>query len=347
MSIYKIKSNSLSALGVHYEVDVEKSPLGSGGMGQVFKGVRVDENTGIKTDVAVKFLYQDLPESAIRRSRCEASIQIKNENLIEMMGFIEMDDRDRSGNVVKRNFIVSEFLQGVMLYELLQGKTTDINGETVEYAEELYALCANDRVQFAKLVVSNILAGVMALHDRGYIHRDIDPSNIMITVDRKIKLIDFGIAKKVKESFNNTQSLTKFGSFVGKPSYAAPELITGDVSAHNYSTDLYQVGVLLYELMVGTRPFTGAEHEVMNMQINSPVPIENVSHAGIAQIIKKAMNKSQSDRYNSAAQFKADIENCENLVVENKGQGVKNDLLLWGSLYAAAAIAGVLLGLFI
>lgn len=347
MPKYIIKGNFEISTGIHYEVDLKRPPLGAGGMGQVFKGVRVDENTGSMTDVAVKFLYQDLPVSAIKRSRCEAAIQIKSENLIEMMGFIEMDETDRYGNSLTRNFIVSEFLQGVMLFELLQGNITDANGNVIEYAQELYDLYSSDRVKFAKLIITNVLAGVMALHDKGYIHRDIDPSNIMITVDRKIKLIDFGIAKNVRESTGNTQSLTKFGSFIGKPSYAAPELITGDVAAHNYSTDLYQIGVLLYELIVGSRPFAGADHEIMSMQLNSPVPVENVPHPGFARIIAKAMNKKQGERYQSAAQFRADIENCEALVVESKGQGVKNDLLLWGSLYAAAAIAGVLLGLFI
>ncbi len=347
MSNYIIKGNLEISSGIHYEVDLKKPPLGAGGMGQVFKGVRVDDNTGLRTDVAVKFLYQDLPLSAIKRSKSEAAIQIKSENLIEMMGFIEMEEVDRYGNSLTRNFIVSEFLQGVMLYELLQGNLTDANGNTIEYAEELYDLYSKDRVKFAKLIITNILAGVMALHDKGYIHRDIDPSNIMITVDRKIKLIDFGIAKNVKETIGDTQSLTKFGSFIGKPSYAAPELITGDVAAHNFSTDLYQVGVLLYELIVGTRPFIGADHEIMNMQINSPVPVENLSHAGFARIVAKAMKKKQGERYQSAAQFRADVESCETLVNENKEQSINNGSLLWGSLYAVAVAAGILLGLYI
>ena len=352
MSSYIIKGNLENSQNIHYEVDIQKKPLGVGGMGQVFKGVRVDDNTGLKTDVAVKFLYQDLPASAIKRSKCEAAIQIKNENLIEMMGFIEMEEVNKAGNLITRNFIISELLDGVMLFDFLQGKTTDANGEPIAYAEELYAILQEDRVKFARLVVENILAGVMALHDKGYIHRDIDPSNIMITTDRKIKLIDFGIAKNLKESQGSSQSLTKYGSFVGKPSYAAPELITGDVNAHNYTTDLYQIGILLYELIVGERPFTGAEHEVMNKQISEPVPVENVPHAGIAKIIKKATTKEQSGRYRSATQFRADLENCDSLVdaaTEGKKPVVntKNDLLLWGALSAVAAIAGILLGLFL
>ncbi len=353
MSSYIIKGNLEDSMNIYYEVDIRKRPLGVGGMGQVFKGVRVDEDSGLRTDVAVKFLYQDLPVSAIKRSKCEAAIQIKNENLIEMMGFIEMEEHDKSGNYVTRNFIVSELLNGVMLFDLLQGKTTDANDFAIEYAEELNALMLEDRAKFAKLIVMNILSGIMALHDKGYIHRDIDPSNIMITVDRKIKLIDFGIAKNLRESQSTSQSLTKYGSFVGKPSYAAPELITGDVGAHNYTTDLYQIGILLYELIVGERPFTGAEHEVMKQQINDLVPVNKVPHAGIAKIIEKATKKEQSKRYNSATQFRADLENCDSIANDEEakkkktGVNTKNELLLWGGLSAVAAAAGIFLGLFL
>ena len=346
MSNYIIKGSNETSSNIHYEVDLTHPPLGVGGMGQVFKGIRVDENTGLKTDVAVKFLYQDLPASAIKRSKNEAEIQIKNENLIEMMGFIEMEEVDKTGETITRNFVISELLHGVMLYELLQGKTTDSQGVPVEYAEELYSLLLKDRIKFARLVVANILAGVMGLHDKGYIHRDIDPSNIMITADGKIKLIDFGIAKNIRESYGNSQSFTKFGSFVGKPSYAAPELITGDIAAHDYTTDLYQVGILLYELIVGERPFTGAEHEVMNKQISAPVPLENIPHEGLAAIIGKAMKKEQSARYKSAAQFRADLENWDSIggYKAPKTQP-KNELVWWGVCSAIAVLAGVLLGL--
>jgi serine/threonine-protein kinase len=103
MSSYIIKGEFEVSSGIHYEVDLKRAPLGAGGMGQVFKGTRVDENTGSRTDVAVKFLYQDLPVSAIKRSRSEAAIQIKSENLIEMMGFIEMEEADRYGNLLPQD----------------------------------------------------------------------------------------------------------------------------------------------------------------------------------------------------------------------------------------------------
>lgn len=367
---YLIQGEIELSQGIHYEVNTQVPPLGAGGMGQVFMGERVDEKTGQRKKVAVKFLYQDLPSSAVQRSRREASIQVQNENLIEMMGFICMDDRDHMGNAITRCFVVSELLEGVMLFDLLQGKTTDAKGEPVAYAEELYRMSQEDRIGFAKLIVMKILSGLVALHDKGYIHRDIDPSNIMITKDRKIKLIDFGIAKNLIDghSASHSQNLTRAGSFIGKPSYAAPELITGDIAAHDVTTDLYQVGILLYELCTGSRPFTGAEHEIMAKQLSTPVPVENVPDPAIAGAIAKATQKTQSERYRSASQFRVDLENSyeqtqvinETPVIQTKAKQTEEatktvpdspsssmEWTIWGGISALALAAGVLLGLFV
>ena len=91
---------------------------------------------------------------------------------------------------------------------------------------------------FALLVIKNILSGIMALHDKGYIHRDLDPSNIMITSDRKIKIIDYGIAKQLSTLTTQDQQLTTAGQFMGKATYASPELVVGDV-VHQNENDRY------------------------------------------------------------------------------------------------------------
>ena len=98
-------------------------------MGQVFRGIRVHEKTGERTDVAIKFLFDDLPEHAIERARREASIQVHNENLVEMFGFIQIDEAASNGKVYEHYHVVSELLHGVMLFDLLNGKVTDKEGE--------------------------------------------------------------------------------------------------------------------------------------------------------------------------------------------------------------------------
>ena len=228
---------------IHYEVDPELPSLGEGGMGQVLRGVRVNETNGVRMDVAIKFLFEDLPAHAIERAKREASIQIHNENLVEMFGFIEVVENPDSARPIKRYHVVSELLQGVMLFDLLNGKTTDKYGNEVPFAQELYSKYQNDRFGFAVFIVKNILSGLMALHDKGYIHRDLDPSNIMITTDRKVKIIDFGIAKQLDTLNTQDQQLTSTGQFIGKAAYAAPELVLGDVHNQDKTTDLYAVGM--------------------------------------------------------------------------------------------------------
>lgn len=100
---------------IYYEFDSNDKPLGEGGMGKVYKGACIDERTGVAKDVAIKFMFSDLPEQAIERARREASIQLRNDNLVEMLGFIETTERNVMGEVVKRYHVVSELLEGVML----------------------------------------------------------------------------------------------------------------------------------------------------------------------------------------------------------------------------------------
>ena len=108
----------------------------------------------------------------------------------------------------------------------------------------------------------------MALHDKGYIHRDLDPSNIMITSDRKIKIIDYGIAKQLSTLTTQDQQLTTAGQFMGKATYASPELVVGDVVHQNETTDIYAIGIMLFQFIVGHVPFEGATHEVLEMQLH-------------------------------------------------------------------------------
>lgn len=308
MAIIRLQSDIERQKKLYYEFDSSDKPLGEGGMGKVYKGRCVDERTGMYKEVAIKFMFSDLPEHAIERARREASIRLRNDNLVEMLGFIETSEKNVMGEITKRYHVVSELLEGVMLDDMLQGKLTDHDGNLIPFAEKLYREYQNDPFQFAVTMVRNILSGLMALHDAGYIHRDVDPTNIMVTKKGHIKLIDFGIAKPINTLTTHDKALTTAGVFMGKPWYAAPELVLGDVKHQNATTDIYAIGILFYQLYLGVRPFDGPNHEVLDMQLHKRIPLKQIPRKDVRAIIAKATNKKQDLRYQSASEFRVAVD---------------------------------------
>ena len=351
MAIIKLQGNAELASGIYYEVDTTSTPLGSGGMGTVFPALRVDRN-GIKQEAAVKFLYDDLPESVIQRARQEASIQIKNDNLVQMFGFIETRNLTQGGKQIIRYHVASELLHGVMLFDLLNGQVTDKFGKAIPYAQELVDKMNSNREEFAYTIIMNILSGVMALHDAGFAHRDIDPSNIMMTIDRKIKLIDFGIVKNLSVKAPN---LSMQGQFLGKPAYAAPEIVNGFINDQNKTTDIYSIGILFFELLTGHLPFDGTSQEVIEKQKSEAIPVSEFKNPDIIKVLQKATAKKQRERYQTAAEFRVDIEHLlsgtaiENDVrippVPHKGKGMPQ-WIIWLGIVAAGLLTGCLFAMF-
>lgn len=325
---------------IYYQVDSSEQPIGVGGMGQVFKGMRVDERNGNMRPVAIKFMFNDLPPQAIERARREASIQLRNDNLIEMLGFLEIDERNAIGDTIKHYHVVSELLCGVSLDSLLEGNVKDGNGNEVPYAVKLLQDYRNDPEHFARYVVINILSGLMALHDAGYIHRDIDPSNIMVTTDGHIKLIDFGIAKQMNTLTTSDKQLTVAGKFMGKPEYAAPELALGDVQHQNQTTDIYAVGILLYQLIVGHTPFEGPRHEILEKQLKSKLPLGVIKNKALRKIVEKACEKKQELRYRTSAQMRVALETMDTATSPSPFVGNLRNVTI-----AVSAAAVILLGI--
>lgn len=292
---------------IHYEFDPSKKPLGEGGMGRVFRGIQIDENNGsIRTlEVAIKLLFEDakLTEQVIDRARREAFIRLKNDNLVEMLDFVETHK-----NYTTRYHVVSELLIGVNLDDMLNGNKVNQDGSPNPTAERLLRDYRERRKVFAGEVFRSILSGVTALHDAGYIHRDIDPSNIMVTTDGKIKLIDFGVAKKVGELGSNDKQLTSAGQFVGKYYYAPPELLLGDIKSQGYTTDIYELGIMLFQMVTGHLPFEGPFQEVYEKQLHEKLPLKEVQDKTVRKIIEKATEKDQKKRYQSASEFRVDID---------------------------------------
>jgi len=337
MSIIRLQGEEERRRGIYYQVDTAEPAIGEGGMGVVRKGICVDEHSGSTRPVAIKFMFADMPAQAIERARREASIQLRNDNLVEMLGFIEVDEPQANGQIIKRYHVVSELLSGISLDDLLEGKTKDRNGEDIPFAVKMLQDYKNDPDHFAQTIIMNVLSGLMALHDAGYIHRDIDPSNIMVTADGHIKLIDFGIAKQMNNLTTSDKQLTVAGKFMGKPEYAAPELALGDVKHQNQTTDIYAMGILLYQCIVGHTPFEGARADILQKQLHEKLPLSVIKNKALRSIIATACEKKQDLRYQSAAQMRVALETMQGKGKAGGGAGKKIGII------AAAAAAVVAL----
>lgn len=299
---------------IYYEFDRNRDQIGAGGMGVVYRGKMVDENTGAYREVAIKEIQPEgdlvTRMTVLERARREASIQIRHDDMVEMLGFVETTEK-KLGIEKQRCYVISEFLDGVTLDKVLAGNYCDYKGEEIHFARDLGERFKRDREQTATLIIKHVLSAIAALHDRGYLHRDIDPSNIMITSDGKTKLIDFGIAKKVGDLGRADNMQSEMGSFVGKVDYAAPELVSGNISQQNFTTDIYSVGVLFYLLLTGSLPYRGNRFDVMQAQLSGKPDLGKVRSKKYRAIVAKAMAKKQDKRFDSAYAMRTALDGPE------------------------------------
>ena len=308
MFIKRLQGQLEKRNGYYYEFDKHSKPLGEGGMGVVYKGFKIYEATGNRSVVAIKAMFDGLPSEVYERAEREASIRLRNDNLVEMLGFISEIEIDPYGMQKNKYYVVSEFLNGVVLSDLLTGQFKDKDGIEIPYAKQLYTEYISEKEKTSIEIIKCVLSGILALHDKGYIHRDIDPTNIMVTDEGTIKLIDFGIAKYVRSLGTIDKSLTSTGKFIGKAEFASPELVLGDVRNQGYPTDIYAIGILFYQLLVGKLPFTGSKYEVLQMQLNDKVPVKHIKNPLLAKIVKKATEKNKTDRYSTVAELRVEID---------------------------------------
>ncbi|EWM54625.1 Stk1 family PASTA domain-containing Ser/Thr kinase [Ruminococcus flavefaciens] len=252
--------------------------IGVGGMAEVYKGVDVIDN---KT-VAIKILKKEFAENEefLRRFRNEskAIAVLSHPNIVKIydVGFSE-----------KIQYIVMEYIDGITLKE---------------YIEEEKVLTWKDTVHF----VIQILRALQHAHDKGIVHRDIKPQNIMMFTDGTIKVMDFGIAKFARE-----EGKTATDQAIGSVHYISPEQASGNVT--DAKSDIYSVGAMMYEMLTGRKPFDSDNPvaiAVMHMHdiperpraINPDIP------DGLEEIVLRAMEKDPDDRYQTTAEMISDIE---------------------------------------
>lgn len=274
MAVINLRGNNDS-----YQFDPEDlgSIIGKGGMGVVFKGLSVST----KMPVAIKVLYREITFniSNIERERQSANIKIHHQNLVEVLDFIELDGIYH---------IITEFLEGESLNKYLEGKSSEESGRRLSELE-------------CRAIIKSTLKGLAELHKNGIIHRDIDPSNIFLCHNGGVKIMDFGIAKITGD---RKKSFTGIGTMVGKPHYSPPEQIKGESEKICPASDLYSLGITIYEMLTGSPPFNVTnEYELMRMQIEAPIPKNALIHDSLFTIIQKATEKDPKNRFQSCEEF--------------------------------------------
>jgi eukaryotic-like serine/threonine-protein kinase len=258
--------------------------LGVGGMGAVFVG----RHTKTDWSRAIKVVLPAMAASAEfrRRFHDEARLldSLRHDNLVRVYEL---------GETPEHLYLVMELLAGKTVGERLRGADAKLAlGETLAWFER-------------------VLSGVAEAHRQKVVHRDLKPDNIFVTDAGDVKVLDFGIAKAVDDAARATQ-LTQGGRVPGSPPYMAPELVdgTGRPSARS---DVYALGISLYETLVGCTPFgggaqadetTGSALQIMYAQVHNPLPDPRVARpdlpAAVAQVIATACAKKPDERYQDA-----------------------------------------------
>jgi serine/threonine protein kinase len=155
-------------------------------------------------------------------------------------------------------------------------------------------------------VVAQVAHALEAIHSRGIIHRDLKPENIMRRRDGSVALADFGVAKSMLQQDNLVLTQTRHGEVVGTPYYLSPEQVRGE--GITPATDLYSLGVMLYEMLAGTRPFQGDSLDMLLARhLTAPTPPLPAEHAGLQPVVERLMAKRAADRYASAHALLQDL----------------------------------------
>ena len=254
--------------------------IGEGGMANVYLAV----DTILNRKVAVKILRGDLSEDEkfVRKFQREASAA-SNLDHPNIVGIYDVGEDNG------KYYIVMEFVEGQTLKSLIKRRGSLTIPEVLD-------------------IMTQLTSGIAHAHEKGIIHRDIKPQNILILDDGLVKIADFGIVQAL-----NSNELTETNSVMGSVHYLPPEQANGTGST--FKSDIYSLGILMYELIIGKVPFKGENAvEIAIKHMKDPIPsvteIKEDIPMSIENIILKATAKNPKNRYDSVEEMKYDIKTC-------------------------------------
>jgi len=273
-------------LGDRYQV---AGVIGRGGMAEVHEG----RDLRLGRRVAIKILRPDLAKDPTFQARfrreAQSAAALNHPNIVAVYDTGEDTLIDPDGQSVVVPYIVMEYVDGMTLRQLLASGRRLLPERALEIA-------------------AGVLAALDYAHRHGIVHRDIKPANVMLTRTGEVKVMDFGIARAINES---GQTMTSASAVMGTAQYLSPEQARGEVV--DARSDLYSTGVLLYELLVGRPPFTGESAVSIAYQHVSEMPtppsqVDSGVSPEIDAVVLRALAKRADDRYQSAAEFRGDVE---------------------------------------
>jgi serine/threonine protein kinase/Tol biopolymer transport system component len=268
----------------HYRII---KPIGAGGMGQVYAA----EDTRLDRQVAIKILPPELAEDADRRARftreAKAVATLNHPNIVTVHAVEEADGR---------HFITMELVRGRTLAELLPR-----NGFALD--------------EFLEIAIP-LTDALAAAQQHGITHRDVKPTNVMVSDDGRVKVLDFGLAKAQLDVWNREgtlalRSATEDGHIVGTPAYMSPEQAEGKTV--DARSDIFSLGIVLYEMLTGQRPFVGdsATATLSSILHDTPRSLSELKPAlprRLARLVHRCLEKNPVDRYQSAIDLRHDLE---------------------------------------
>jgi serine/threonine-protein kinase len=267
----------------HYQI-LEK--LGEGGMGVVYKA----HDTKLDRTIALKFLPRQMAASEQDRARflqeARAAASLDHANICTIYGIEEYQAQGEPGGA--QLFIAMALVEGATLRDKLSTLTQ----------------------KQALDVAIQVAEGLAAAHDRGVVHRDVKPENIMLRKDGVAQIMDFGLAK-LRATSSKIDRLTKQGSTVGTAGYMSPEQVQGMDADHR--SDIFSFGVLLYELLTGQLPFKGVHETALAYEIVNvdPAPMSSVNpeiDPSLDAIVLECLEKDVNDRAQSMKQVAVDLK---------------------------------------